>query len=119
MKFKAINQNREFNRCYKRGVSYVSPLLVTYVLKNRLGKIRIGVTASKKVGNAVKRNRAKRLLKESARLLITDIDQIYYIIFVSRGKTPHSNMNAVKNQMQEHLQKAGLIDVKTDNNTAN
>ena len=119
MKFKAINQNRECKSCYKRGVSYVSPLLVTYVLKNRLGKIRIGVTASKKVGNAVKRNRAKRLLKESARLLITDIDQSYDIIFGSRGKNPHSNMNAVKNQMQEHLQKAGLIDVKTDNNTAN
>ena len=60
MKYRVLNKNREFTRLYARGKSYVHPHLVLYVAKNRLGVTRVGLTATKKVGGAVQRNRARR-----------------------------------------------------------
>ena len=52
----------------------------------------MGITASKKIGNAVKRNRARRIIREAFRLvqpLIADkTDKRYDFVFVARGKTP-------------------------------
>ena len=44
-----LKDNRDFRRLYQRGRSYASPLLVTYVLKNRSGDVRIGITTGKKI----------------------------------------------------------------------
>ena len=48
---------------YGRGKSYVHPHCVLYVAKNRVGYTRIGLTATKKVGHAVQRNRARRVMR--------------------------------------------------------
>ena len=79
MKFKAINKNTEFIRGYRKGTSCVTPLFVSYVLKNRYGHTRIGITASKKVGCAVQRNRARRVIREALRSLNLDMSQNYDI----------------------------------------
>ena len=61
MSYKTFKLNKDFRRLYGRGKSQVSPYLVTYSSKNRNGEINIGITVGKKLGNAVKRNRARRL----------------------------------------------------------
>ena len=61
MRYRTLDKNWQFNRVYGRGKSYVHPHCVLYVAKNRLGYTRIGLTATKKVGHAVQRNRAPRL----------------------------------------------------------
>ncbi len=109
MKFKAIKENRDFKKGYKKGESYISSLAVIYVIKNRYNHLRIGITASKKIGNAVKRNRARRLIKESVRLLDIDKSLGYDLIFVARSKTTFSNMQRVKNEIEYNLKKAGII----------
>ena len=58
-----LNQNKIFLALYKRGKAIVSPNVIIYIRKNRLGLNRFGITAGKKVGNAVCRNRAKRLIR--------------------------------------------------------
>lgn len=110
MKFKAINKNKEFLRGYKKGQSFVDGLVVTYVIKNRFGYSRVGITASKKVGNAVKRNRAKRIMRESLRNLPIDLTKGVDIILVARGKTPYAKQANVQKQLESHLKKAGLIE---------
>ena len=60
MRYRPICRNIEYARVYRRGKSYVAPKLVLYVCKNRLGRTRVGFTATKKVGHAVQRNRARR-----------------------------------------------------------
>lgn len=109
MKLKAVNQNREFLRAYKRGKGYVDSLVVMYVIKNRYGFTRFGITSSKKVGNAVKRNRARRVLRQSVRNIGFDMNAGYDIILVSRAKTAYVKQQQVEAQLRNLAQQAGLI----------
>lgn len=59
-KIVSLKKNVDFRRLYKRGKSAVSQTLVVYAMPNRNKVNRLGLTAGKKVGCAVKRNRAKR-----------------------------------------------------------
>ena len=54
----SIKKNYEFKRIYKKGHSFVNSVIVIYILKNKCGENRIGVTTSRKIGKAVMRNRA-------------------------------------------------------------
>ena len=110
MKLKAVNQNREFLRAYKRGKGYVDSLLVMYVIKNRHGFTRFGITSSKKVGNAVKRNRARRVLRQSVRNIGFDMTQGYDIILVARAKTAYVKQQQVEAQLRVLAKQAGLIE---------
>ena len=109
MKFKAVNKNTEFNRAYRRGQSFVDKTCVLYVIKNRYGFTRIGITASKKVGNAVKRNRARRVIRESVRQLGIDMTQSVDIIIVARSRTPYVKQQVVYSQLKGLCEKAGII----------
>ena len=62
-----ICNNNEFRRAYARGKCFVTPVVVVYVLKNRTGNVRVGITTSKKIGNAVRRNRSRRVIREAFR----------------------------------------------------
>ena len=82
---------------YKKGNSYVTHGFVCYHLERR-GRFcpdcnRLGIVASKKVGNAVIRNRAKRVIREAFRIaearLRDATDKRYDFVFVARGKTPY------------------------------
>jgi len=110
MKLKAVNQNREFLRAYKRGKGYVDSLVVMYVIKNRYGFTRFGITSSKKVGNAVKRNRARRVLRQSVRNIGFDMNAGYDIILVARAKTAYVKQQQVEAQLRNLAKQAGLIE---------
>ncbi|MCP4572721.1 MAG: ribonuclease P protein component [bacterium] len=60
-----MNHREDFHKVYERGAKRVGRLLVVYLLP--AGDFARSVVASRKVGGAVKRNRAKRLLREAYR----------------------------------------------------
>lgn len=101
----ALNMNRDFRRVYSRGKSIVSPILVTYIIPNRMSVNRVGITASKKIGNAVKRNRAKRIIRAAFNQIKDSLNNEYDIVFVARGSTVSSSSNKVYNVMNKHLKK--------------
>ena len=111
-RFTAVKQNSDFRRAYGRGKVYTSPALVTYIIKNRAGVCRIGITTSKKIGNAVKRNRARRVIR-AAFLSMPPLKQGYDIIFVARTRTVYKKSTEIAEAMLSQLKKAGLIDENT------
>ena len=87
MKYKdaeSLKKNRDFQLVYKTGTSYVNKYLVMYARENQLGKNRIGISVSKKVGNSVVRHRLCRLVRESYRLLEDVFRRGFDIVVVAR-----------------------------------
>ena len=62
-----LRKRREFLSVYEARRSYFFRLFVVYVRENGLGRHRLGLTVSKKVGGSVVRNRVKRVLREAFR----------------------------------------------------
>lgn len=62
-----LNDNRDFLRLYKNGRFTASKYTVIYVRPNGKSYNRLGITAGKKIGNAVCRNRAKRIIRQAYR----------------------------------------------------
>ncbi len=62
---KKINNNKTFNYLYKKGKCIVSRNIVIYVKKNKRPWNGLGISAGKKIGNAVMRNRAKRVIRQA------------------------------------------------------
>ena len=74
-----LRGGNEFQKVYRQGKRYDGVLMTAFVLPNHLTHNRFGITASRKaLGNAVQRNRAKRLLKETFRLRRSSIDGLLH-----------------------------------------
>lgn len=110
MKSKTLKQNKDFRRLYYRGKNKASSCIVTYVMKNRSGETNYGITTGKKIGNAVKRNRARRLIRTAFAELEQRLNSSYDIVFVARTKTSQVKMQEVKAQMEEQLKALGALD---------
>ena len=104
-----LKKNREFSRAYTKGKSYVTPVVVVYVLRNRQKEVRIGITTSKKVGNAVERNRARRVIKESCRKLISRIKPGNDLVLVARKRTTQVKSDVVLRTLEKVLKDANLL----------
>ena len=105
----SLCKNHEFRRAYARGKSYVSPVVVAYVLKNRSRTLRVGITTSKKIGGAVERNRARRVIREAFREIAPKVRPGYDIVFVARGRTPFVKSTQVREQMLRQMRDAGIF----------
>ncbi len=103
-----LKENRDFQRLYKKGKSQISPLLVTYILKNKSDNLRYGITTGKKIGNAVRRSRARRVIRAAFRECAPNLKSGYDIVFVARGKTPFVKSTDVKKSMEYQFKKAQL-----------
>ena len=110
MKFKAINKNTQFVRAYRKGVSKVTPLVVTYVLKNRYGHTRIGITASKKLGHAVVRNRIRRRIREVYRLNESRFQPGWDIVVVARSRCLTVSFAKLSQSYLALAEKAGILE---------
>ena len=103
-----LKENRDFQRLYKRGKSFVSPLIVTYIFKNKSNNIRYGITTGKKIGNAVRRSRARRVIRAAFREIYPDLESGFDIVFVARGKTAFVKSTQIKTAMAYHFRQAQL-----------
>ena len=109
VKIISLNKNKDFRRIYMKGRSFVSPVLVTYIFQNRRCSGRVGITTSKKTGNAVKRNRARRVIREAYRQLMPKVKGNVDFVFVSRSRTAEVKTADIVNSMLYHFRKAGVL----------
>ena len=95
-----LNDNRDFLRLYKRGRCLAGPCLVTYARRGGAqGRRRVGITATKKVGGAVQRNRAKRVIRAAWREVESTVPGGWDFVFVARTRTAAVPMQRVRDAM--------------------
>ena len=97
--------NRDFSYLFKKGESVVTYGFVCYIKPRRAGKNRLGIVTGKKVGNAVKRNRARRIIREAFRVIDPMIRESvtgrFDFVFVARSKTPSLKTGQVLSLMKK------------------
>ena len=113
MRYRTLDKNWQFNRVYGRGKSYVHPHCVLYVAKNRLGYTRIGLTATKKVGHAVQRNRLRRQLREIYRLHEASFVPGYDLVVVARSRAIGADYAALEHAYLSLAARLGLLTQNT------
>ena len=104
-----LKNNYEFRRAYNRGKSFQSPPFITYLVPNRLGFCRVGITTSKKIGNAVQRNRARRVIRAAFAAVAPEINKGVDLVFVARSRVLYLKSTELEKIMRKHLQTAGVI----------
>jgi ribonuclease P protein component len=104
-----IKENHIFRRAYRRGTSLVCPYAVVYVLKNPRNNIRLGITSSKKIGNAVCRNRARRVITAAFRSVLPQIGVGCDFVIVARSRILTAKSTQVADALLKLFAKAELI----------
>lgn len=105
-----LKKNYEFVRIYKSSKFFAGKYIVIYVRKNRFGINRLGITVNKKVGKSVKRNRTKRLIRESYRYYEDFIPSGLDIVFVARNVEKEYGFAEVHKEMKFLLKKMQAFD---------
>lgn len=106
----SLTENYEFQRVYKKGQSYPGRYAVVYYhASNRANSLRLGITATKKIGKACVRNRARRLIYENMRLFLPKMKPGYDIVVVARAAIVGADFFALGKELQKLLQKAGAF----------
>ena len=103
-----LKQNWEFHRAYNRGVALVSQNYVLYVCKGKKNQLRLGITAGKKIGTAVSRNRAKRVITAAFDMCAAHIPTGYDCVVVARTRILKTKSYAVAADFERQLKKENL-----------
>ena len=106
--FEKLKQNYEFHRAYHRGKSYVTPEFVLYIIKGRREKVRLGITVSRKLGTAVSRNRAKRLITAAFDMVSDRLVPGYDYVVVARSRLLSKKSTEVADKLCRILDGAGI-----------
>lgn len=109
VKADVLRKQTDFENLKKYGNSAGGKYVVLIYRKNDLAYNRKAFLASKKVGNAVLRNRARRLMKEAFRQTEKTLPEGYDFLFIARNTINDSKYADVKKSIEAAFKRAGLI----------
>lgn len=126
LKQPGISENHLYRKAYAGGKSVVSRTVAVYVLRDRKSSAlkkanpqkkkinRVGIAASKKLGGAVERNRAKRVVREAYRLTDTEIGvkKGFLLVINPRKAATACKMQDVRRDLQYCLKKLDLLNLQ-------
>ena len=108
-KARRIQKNSDYRLVYKHGKYEVGRLCVVYRMPVAKQKTRIGFVTGKKVGCAVERNRARRLMKEVYRLHQHEIREGYSIVIVGRAGRRKADYQRAEKELMYLFRKSKLL----------
>ncbi len=103
-----INKKKEYNNIYKKGKKIPGKYMVVFIIKSEREYSRYGFVTSKKVGNAVKRNRAKRRLRTVIYRNMSDIKDSVDVVIVARTAINEASWDDLNSEYIRVMRKAGL-----------
>ncbi|WP_067622068.1 ribonuclease P protein component [Alicyclobacillus acidiphilus] len=105
-----LKENRDFRRVFRRGKSFATPRLVLYYCDNREGRVRIGFSISKKVGNAVVRNRVKRVMRAVFQSFLPELAELSVdLVVVCRKEAAAADYHELEQDVSKLLHKAKIV----------
>jgi len=112
-----LRSSSEFQTVYRNGKRYEGSLITAFVLPNHLSHNRFGITASRKaIGNAVQRNRARRLLRETFRLkesALGGLNEKYDWVFNAKRRLPSLKVSAALEEFEKVVSRVAREESKT------
>jgi len=106
----SLRRNKEFRYVYRKGKSVSDKRFVLIYVKTKTPHLRVGFSVSKKLGNAVARNRIRRQMKEAFFSMLGRVDKKSLLVFIPRegaGGTPYPG---IVSSLQRLLKRAGLLE---------
>ncbi len=94
-----IRKRRDYLNIYRQGTRASTPNFTIITLESPTGVKRLGITVTKKVGKAVKRNRIKRLLREYFRLNKSKLPPSRDIVIMARKGIPWMSYRDVAREL--------------------
>ena len=110
----SLKQNHEFRRLYNKGKSAVSPYFVIYCRGTGRPESRLGITTGVKLGNAVKRNRARRRIRALYRTHEHRLLAGYDIVVVARTRAIYGRYAELERSFRQLVKKLGLTSSRGD-----
>lgn len=105
----SLKQNHEFRRLYSKGKTAASPYMAVYCRKNRRQESRLGLTTGVKLGNAVRRNRVRRRLREVYRTNEYRLLPGWDIVIVARVKSVYARYEELERSFLTLARKLDLL----------
>lgn len=123
MKCVSLCENHLFQKAYKTGKKAPARRIVLYVLADKKANLlkkrhplkikvnRVGITVSKKIGGAVQRNRAKRIIREAYRALEKNftVKKGFLVVIVARETIAGATSAQIYDELVYSARRAGFI----------
>ena len=108
-----LRRPEDFARLRREGTSHRHPLLVVSVAPNSLTHNRYGFITAKRLGNAVTRNRVRRLMREAVRHLHAGLKPGYDVVIIARPHAVGKSYMAIYQALQSTFSRADLPTLQT------
>lgn len=105
-----IRQNRDYRRIYSAGRRFSNRAGLMYVVRTKREPVRIGFVTTKRIGNAVARNRARRLMKEVYRLHRHELSSHYEAILLAAAFLTTVTYSEAEKALLALWRKAGMLE---------
>ncbi|GEK31252.1 ribonuclease P protein component [Kurthia zopfii] len=118
-KSRRVKSEFDFQKVFKRGKSFANRQFIVYgLLKEEQEQFRIGLSVSKKLGNAVVRNQIKRYIRQSFHELDSELKQNMDYVIIARKPAATMNFEDTKKSL-EHVMKIAKFFNRTNRNKQN
>ena len=128
MKFPAIKEHHLYNKAYRQGKHFFGRYICIYVLKDTHAKLlqkehpqkikvnRFGISVSKKIGTAVKRNRAKRIIRAAYAPLEDALIKGFLIVVSAKPEIEGKKSREIEGELRYAMKKLGMLAEHKGNN---